>query len=394
MNVYMARQPIFNHDGSVYAYELLYRNNDKENTHPKGEPSEIEDDFFGSDIKNIVGSARVLINFTDELFRYRAGRHISPHILIAEICGDQVEDKFNTEAVQDLKDRGYLISLNGVDKSNDIFPLGDIVRIDLNAPQKQIEELAYVCRYSNKLMIAKNVETKSRFETAKTLGCTYIQGGYFAHPIMTNSIQPLPSSLMQTMRLMAEPNPEIKDIVDVMSRDYALCQKILRLINSVYFGMSNRVSSINQAILILGIDYLREWVYLLGMQKITQNENLEMMKLSLLLAKFCCGIAEHIPEVSEQSEAFYLMGLLSTMVFSGERALIQALDEFPLTEDIKKGLLLRGGLYSEILEMTMAYIDGKWDYFDELAVKYRLRSDDMCRLFEQCTKEVERLDTV
>lgn len=394
MNVYMARQPIFNHDGSVYAYELLYRNNDKGNTYPTDETSEVEDAFFELDVKNIVGNARVLINFTDELFRYRAGRYISPDILIAEIRGEQLEDKLNIEAVQDLKERGYMISLNGVDKSSDQFPLGDIVRIDFNAPQKTIEELAYVCRYSNKLMIAQNVEMQSQFETAKKLGCTYIQGGYFAHPIMTNGIQPLPANLLQTMRLMAEPDPEIKDIVDVMSRDYALCQRILRLINSVYFGVSNKVSSISQAILILGLDYLREWVYLMGMQKITQNENLEMMKLALLLAKFCRGIAEQIPEATAQSDAFYLMGLLSMMIFSGERALVQALDDFPLSEDIKKGLLLRGGLYSDVLELTMAYIDGKWDYFDELAEKYRLRNEDMSRLFVQCTKEVEKLSMI
>lgn len=404
MNVYMARQPIFDHNGNVYAYELLYRSNGQENIYNgiSGDESTadvITNAFFGLDVRNIIGGSKAFINFTGNLIKRGVPKMISPEILVVEVLENQLADEEILDAVQDLKERGYMIALDDFEYSgayNDLFALGDLVKIDFRSPQKSIEETAYVCRYSNKLMLAEKVETKSEFEYAKKLGCTYMQGYYFARPAIMSgsSIQPLPVNLMEVMQLMAQPEPEIRDIVDVMSRDTAMCQRILRLINSVYFGMSNKVSSINQAILILGLDYLREWVYLMGMQKITQNDSVEVMKMALLLAKFCRKLSELIPEAANQGEAFYLMGLLSMIVFSGDRALAQALDEFPLTNDIKKGLLRRGGTYSDVFEMALNYVEGKWDEYDEIAEKYRLNSDEVSDLFIQCTQEIENLNMI
>lgn len=398
MNVYMTRQPIFDRDGSVFAYELLYRINGETTAHNViSEDAPPAETVLGLDVKDIVGGARAYINFASDLLVRGEARNISPEKLVVEVLEKQLDDELVLNEIQYLKERGYLIALAGLEHSDAISELlsnCDLVRIDIKQPQKTVENTAYVCRYSNKLMLAENVETQSDLEYAKKLGCTYMRGYYFAHPFSNaeSNIQPLPVNLMGTMQLMASPEPEIKDIVNVMSRDTAMCQRILRLINSVYFGVSSRVSSINQAILILGLDYLREWVYLMGMQKISQNDNMELMKLALLLAKFSRGLSELIPAAGNQGEAFYLMGLLSMMVFSGERFLAQALDEFPLTNDIKKGLLRRGGMYSDVFEMALFYSDGKWEEFDNLAAKYRLDADEVSELFAECIREIEKLN--
>ena len=137
---------------------------------------------------------------------------------------------------------------------------------------------------------------------------------------------------------------------------------------------------------------LREWVYLMGMQKITNNESSEAIRLSLLMAKFCKKIALNIPNAVENAESFYLMGLLSMVVFGGDRALAQVLDEFPLTDDIKRGLLRRGGIYSDVFEMAMLYINADWERFDEILAQYSLRSELVSDLFVECTQEIEKVN--
>ncbi len=401
MNVYMSRKPILDRGGNVYGYEILYRGDGAENSHKitlsDGTSEEIPDAFFGLDIKTIVGNAKAFINFTNDLLKLRAPLYISPEILVIVIRESQLADEEIRGAVREFKERGYMIALDEINRSDSygkLFSLADIVKIDMSGSQKSAEETANVCRSSDKLMLAKKVESLSLFENSKKLGCKYMQGYYFMRSAIAagNSIQPLPVNLMQVMQLMAQPEPDIKNIVDVMSRDAAMCQRILRLINSAYFGIANKVSSINQAILILGLDYLREWVYLMGMQKITRNDNVEAMKLALLLAKFCRCLSELIPEAGGQGESFYLMGLMSMIVFSGERALAQALDEFPLANDIKKGLLRRGGLYGDVFEMAMLYVDGEWDEFDVLSTKYSLSSDEVSDIFVKCMQEIEKLN--
>lgn len=401
MNVYMARQPIFDNENNVYAYELLYRSNGQDNlyTGVSGDESTadvVTNAFFGLDVKNVIGGARAFINFTGNLLKRGIPKMISPEILVVEVLENQLTDDDLLDACMELKELGYMIALDDFEYSSaysELFQLGDLVKIDFRTPQKSIEETAYICRYSNKLMLAEKIETRDEFEYAKKLGCTYMQGYYFAKPAIMSgsSIQPLPVNLMQVMQLIAEPEPSIEAIVEVMSRDTAMCQRVLRLINSAYFGVSNKVSSISQAILILGLDYLREWVYLMGMQKLTNNDNVEAMKTSLLMAKLCRKISLLIPEAAENADSFYLMGLLSMVVFSGERALAQALDEFPLTNDIKKGLLRRGGIYSDVFETAMFYTNADWESFEEIIGKYNIDSASITDLFVECTQEIEKI---
>lgn len=393
MNVYLSRQPIFDQNGSVYAYEILYRGSGADSV----SADDIPNPFLGLDIQRLSGSAKAFVNFSEELLLYGAPKRISPEILLVGVSESVFSAEGVADEVRELKKRGYTIVLDGFEYSGaetDLFGLADLVMIDIKAPQKTLEEITTACRSADKPMIAVNTETPYDAECAKKLGCAYMRGYYYTRSSAASGggVQPLPVNLMRVIQLMAEPEPEIGDIVEVMSRDTAMCQKILRLINSVYFGMSNKVSSINQAILILGLDYLREWVYLMGMQKITQNDNMEAMKLALLLAKFCRGLSEYVPDASDKGESFYLMGLLSMIVFSSERALAQALDEFPLANDIKKGLLRRGGMYSDVFETALAYIDGNWEEFDEVAAKYNMDSDGVCELFAKCVQEVEKLN--
>ena len=152
--------------------------------------------------------------------------------------------------------------------------------------------------------------------------------------------------------------------------------------------------SAGQALVILGLDYLREWIYLMGMQRITRSDNVEIMRISCLLAKFCKQLALMIPEARNDSDAFYLMGLLSMVTYGGERALAQALEEFPLTQEIKDGLMGRGGVYSDVFDLAYSYEKGDWATVDKYVEKYHLDSSAVSEAIVKCVKESERIRTM
>lgn len=62
----------------------------------------------------------------------------------------------------------------------------------------------------------------------------------------------LPQVAVTLMDLLDDPSTGAPEINRVMARDPALAAKILKLVNSAYYGLSNQVSSLNQAIVILG----------------------------------------------------------------------------------------------------------------------------------------------
>lgn len=401
MDVYMARQPIFDVDNQVYGYELLYRSNGQQNNYTgmDGDESTAEvvtNAFFGLDIREIIGGGKAFINFTGNLLKRGVPKMISPDIVVVEVLENLMMDEELVAACQELKERGYTLALDDFEFNNsysELFQLGDIVKIDFRTAPKKIEETAYVCRYCNKIILAEKIETVEEYEYAKRLGATFTQGYYFARPTIMSksSVAPLTTNFMQIMQLVSQSEPEISDIVEVISRDSAMCQRLLRLINSVYFGVRNRVSSISQALVILGLDYLREWVYLMGMQRITLNDNIEVMRVALVLAKFCRELSRLIPEAAKDGDAFYLMGLLSMLDHCGTKNLERTLNEFPLTDEIKNGLLGTGGVYSDVYRLALSYESGNWEQVDKFAALYQLDRSVISDLFLKCVKECEEL---
>lgn len=365
MDVYITRQPIFDRNGELFAYELPYRENDD----GSGKA------LLEADPESIAGKVKAFVFFDFNKVLHGVPRKMSSDALAAVISANMPPHAEIVNQLGKMKTGGYTVALedlDSIDPENELLKLCDIVITDITS--ESAPETIKRCAELGKQILAKNVETAEQLELAESLGCDYVKGLFFARfgEGSKREVQPLPANLVEVMRLMADPEPEIRDIVEVMSRDTAMCQKILRLINSVYFGVSNSVSSINQAILILGLDYLREWVYLMGMQKLTQNDNTETIKLALLLAKFCRTLSGFVPDMEDKGDSFYLMGLLSMLVFSGEKSLEASLDEFPLSNDIKRGLLRRGGVYSNVLDMALAFAGGRWERFETLAEKYGL----------------------
>ena len=396
MDAFISRRPIFDVGGNVFTYELRFKIAETGGEKLVVCGSEPTYKLFDVDIRRLVGKTRAFIVFSDEMLRARLPLAFSPDFLTVGVCKEQFDNPEIMEICRDLKERGFMIALKNYEYSrayDDIFRFADIVEIGFGKTVKAIEETAYVCRYSNKLMLAADIESRDKFDYAKRLGCTFMEGLFFTKPAvdLENGIKPLPASISGAISIMSKPNVEIRDIVNVISMDSAVCQRLLRLINSVYFGFTTKISSINQAIVVLGTDYVREWIYLMAVQNIMNDESPESTKTSLLMAKFCRRIALLIPEAKNNAESYYLMGLLSMVVFCGEKLLSEALEEFPITNDIKKGLLRRGGIYSDVFQMALDYIMGDWNNYEEIAAAYEIDAKTILTEYIECVEEVEKV---
>lgn len=66
-----------------------------------------------------------------------------------------------------------------------------------------------------------------------------------------------PKSVSQVLKLANDVNCSQKELVDVIKRDPVFTLKILRLVNSPYFGLSREVTSINHASVYIGLNTLK-----------------------------------------------------------------------------------------------------------------------------------------
>ena len=66
-----------------------------------------------------------------------------------------------------------------------------------------------------------------------------------------------PQSVSKVMKLAGDINCSQRDLVEVIKRDPVFTLKILRLVNSAYFGLSREIISINHASVYLGLNTLK-----------------------------------------------------------------------------------------------------------------------------------------
>ena len=67
----------------------------------------------------------------------------------------------------------------------------------------------------------------------------------------------LPAIATRILTLFAEEQPEVDDVIKLIKSDQALTIKILKLVNSSYYGISNHVTSIEHAVTLVGFNELR-----------------------------------------------------------------------------------------------------------------------------------------
>ncbi len=70
----------------------------------------------------------------------------------------------------------------------------------------------------------------------------------------------LPEIYLKFRQLMDDPNSRIEEFTEVISYDPGLAARILKIVNSVFFGFPGQIESINRAVILLGIGQLHDMI--------------------------------------------------------------------------------------------------------------------------------------
>jgi diguanylate cyclase (GGDEF)-like protein len=78
--------------------------------------------------------------------------------------------------------------------------------------------------------------------------------------INSNSLPTLPAVASKLVTLTSQQDTPVKDIASLILHDISLSSKLLRVVNSAFYSMPNQISTIQQAVSILGINAVRSLV--------------------------------------------------------------------------------------------------------------------------------------
>lgn len=123
-------------------------------------------------------------------------------------------------------------------------------------------------------------------------------------------------SVMRVMELTSDIGCAPKDLVQVIDHDPVMTMKILKLVNSAYFGLRNEIVSIKQGVVILGINTLKNLavtiaaVGMLPRQSIKGFDSQEFLLHSLGTATLSRLLSQKLGIPSKDATDYFVAGLL------------------------------------------------------------------------------------
>ena len=371
MKFYAARQPILDAEQNLFAYELLFRDG-VTNAFPDIDGDEatakiLAGSQFDFSLTDLTGNKPAFINFTYETLSKKYPTLVPTSDIVIEILETERPGKKLLSEVKELHKAGYSVALDDYEHESvwrHFFPFIKIIKIDyLASSTEQIKEIFHAVKdFPHIELLAEKVETLEDFEQAKALGFTYFQGYFFARPQMmeAKSLTPAQFSLAELLYETSKPELDLPKVISVFELDVNLAYKLLRYSNSAIFHRRSEVSSIKQALVILGKKELQKFLCVLFSAQQASDKPPELMAMSLIRARFCEGLASSSSHIDEASVAF-LMGMLSFIdVILGED-MASAMEKLPLSPEIKDALINGNGVLAHVINVTKAYEISDWD---------------------------------
>ena len=392
MENFLARQPILNQVYEIEAYELLFRSGLVNHfDHPDGDHATgrvIADSILLFDIESMTGGVRAFINFTRKLLVEDYALSLPKEQVVVEILENIDPDPEVVTACRRLKDKGYRLALDDFvyqPRFEPLVELADIIKVDFVAsPARDRLAMAQRFRPLGITLLAEKVETWEDMNQATEMGYQLFQGYFFSKPVIV-SRRGIPGVKTQCLRLLKEvnkPEAEVSDIAKVISSDVALSFKLLRYINSAAFMLRNEVTSIQQAIVLLGMNEVRRWSNLLALSTMGSEEPAQILVTSLVRARLAELAAPLAGLGSRGSEAF-LLGLFSLLDAIFGRPLAEVLGEINLSQELQQALLGQGGKLGQLLDLVVAQEKGDWPTLSRVASEMGVPEDQLAPLYQK-----------
>lgn len=374
METHIVRQPILDSNQKLVAYELVYFQ-DASSLYNKRDArvaNTIVTFFNELNAESFLGGKDCFLTFTPNLLMKNIPRVFDEKKLVIQIEENILVNPEARNIVLKYRNNGYRIAVIGFDFNRrfmNILPDIDIIKVDFSNLQNEgIDAVCKLTKSLGKKLAASGINSPEARELALSYDCDYFQGESVSEMLSTkvHKMERLESNFYRLMAAISKEIPDFDEISKIISLDVTLSYSLLKLVNSAYFALPNRVKDIKQALTILGLGQLKQWIYLLSFSD-DGGVSDELIKTSFLRAVFCQEVSQYIREIPISRQEAYLLGMFSTLGVLLEVPIDNAIAQLPLSDELKGGLVGEPGRCADLLALCTSYEKGKWIEVGNLA---------------------------
>ncbi|WP_029408382.1 EAL and HDOD domain-containing protein [Thiomicrorhabdus sp. Milos-T2] len=369
VDIFVGRQPIFNQNMEVMAYELLFRGNTQDNhamiIGGDAASAQVMMNVFGEmGLTEVLGEHRGFINFTEGLLLREYQPFFPRRSIVIEVLEDVKVTPKLISSLAKLKEMGFTIALDDYIFNPKLMPLeefADIIKVEiLEVGPKQLIEHSKRLKAKGIKLLAEKVETREQFEFCLKLGFDYFQGYFFAKPKIIQGKR-LPNNKLTMLELLANvynPDIDMHQLSDIIGKDVSLSQKLLKFVAETN-GSGVQISSIHDAVLRFGLNRLKSWASMLVLSGVDDKPT-ELFNTALTRAKFCELVGGKLGHFSKDS--YFTVGLFSCLDAVMDTELSVLLEKLGLDDAIYLALLKQEGDLGIVLAAVKAMEQGKTDF--------------------------------
>jgi EAL and modified HD-GYP domain-containing signal transduction protein len=393
MEIILARQPIFDRNMEVVAYELLYRN------YRSGGPTDravvsdgnqatssvIIDALTNLGLNTVTAGKPAFINFTEDMILKEYATILPPESIVIELLEDINPTAEMVQKCTELRQAGYTLALDDFVLTNNHLELikqAHIIKMDfMSTEAEQLINIPKLFIPWGIKFLAEKVETHDDYQNALEWGYEYFQGYFFSKPTVLRSVELAPMRL-NLMRLMGETSKtdfEFAEMARMVMQDLGLTVKFLRLLNYVIpSAQRGGISTVRQGMVLLGVVSFRKWLYLMVLKDFALDLPDEITRQALVVARFCELYAR---ACNLNSDEYFLMGLFSLGETIMSMTMEEILRDLVVSPGVKDALLHHEGPLAKTLDLFYSYVDGDWDEVERMISGTRLDVDHLSQIY-------------
>jgi len=271
------------------------------------------------------------------------------------------------QSLKKLREKGYIIALDDfvlTESNRVLIQCAQWIKLDTHDyGQEELKERVQQLKAYPVKLVAEKIESWQEFRDLEAMGFDYFQGFFLSRPRVFKGHQAHSSQvvLLELLQQLYREDMNVDLLVDTIVTDPGMTYRLLRHINSAGYMFKKEISSLHQAVVILGQERLRSMVSLLLWSKSPHRSSSQLPSI-LVRAKSCEELAKF--HNLEQVQSCFTVGTLSNLHLALGMEAQEMAEQLKLEPIIAQGLLGKG-IPGEILQLAIAYEQGDWDAMEQ-----------------------------
>lgn len=393
-DLFLARQPILNKDNNTVAYELLFRNSNK-NAYPvEVKPYEatkqtIYNSFLEMGFTEISSGKKLLINLDEKSLHDDLIFNLPIDKVSFEILETIDPKKENIDRIKKLKRHGFKIILDDFilsEENKELLKYCSMVKIDIQmTPAKEIKDSLKIYKDMGIKLLAEKIENYEELKECRDLGFHFYQGYFFKKPELLSTKKIESSSHIMLLAYQAICQEEnYNSIANKISADVGLSEKFIKYANSYLQSRNSprKINSVIQAISFIGYENMLRFFNLAMIDFTSKNKKpTELIYLSMIRGQFLKLLFRQTnPALSEKA---YLSGFFYNLDALLDKSMEDVLKTLNLHEDIYEAIMNKEGQIGLGLKLSDAIEYNDIDMIEKIAIELDLTIGEVNSIYQK-----------